>query len=292
MAPSMKTRLKTFAYKAMMTYRARDIDAYVVGFPKTGNTWVWFMIRQLFARVYGLTDDEVGLVLFSDLWKWRKPGTKRPDVPVIHTTHNLPGFWSDSGEGTALIMTPFKRKKILLLIRNAKDTLVSLWFHNRYRRNPPVFQGGLDEMLHSPRYGLQNYLDYYTTWYQYRDQLDDLLLIRYEDNHADPAKIVRQTAAFLGISGLTDALVAEVIAASSFTNMRHIEEGDLSHGAFLTPPASGVNAGFKMRAGKVGGYREHMDEETVRYLDERIARELPAFYGYTGRSGNTEETRI
>ena len=274
-----------------MSYRAGSIDAYVAGFPKTGNTWVWFMLRQLFAKVYKLADDELDRALFSDLWKKRKPLTGRKDVPIIHTTHNMPGFWSGPETVPSLFMTPFKRKKVILLIRNPKDTLVSLWFHNRYRRNPRVFQEGLADMLKSPRYGLQSYLDYYKTWERYKSQLEDVLLIRYEDNRADPAKVVRDTAKFLGVSGLTNALVKEVVAASSFSSMREIEEGNLSGGAFLTPPASGETGGFKVRSGKVGGYHEHMDDEMIRSIDELIARELPAFYGYAEQTSEPGEKR-
>jgi len=285
----VKHILRMFGYKAIMTYWSRKIDVYVVGYPKTGNTWIWLMLCRMLAKRYGLPEEESTSLLVYNLLQWNWWRKLPSEIPVIHTTHNLPGFWSDPSDEMKLYMAPFKGKKVIHPIREPKDTLVSLYFHNVYRRNPPVFQGSVADMVYSDTYGIKKYLRFYKTWYDYKTQLADLLLIRYEDNRADPAKVVRDTARFIGIENLTEAIVEDVVSFCSFENMKNLERGKNTPGLSQTAssPSKHENT-FKVRKGKIGGYKECMDEETIRYIDDLVARELPAFYGYTENSTEIE----
>jgi hypothetical protein len=277
-AMNAKSTLKMTAYKAIMRYWTRKIQVYVVGFPKTGNTWYSFMLRRLLMKTYNLSDTELPKVLLHCLWSWQCWRALPTGIPVIHTTHNLPGFWDGADDSIPQYLPPFKNKKVILLIRDPKDTLVSLYYHNVYRRVPPVFQGKPPDMVHDNRYGLDAFVSYYQQWYHYKSRLADLLLVRYEDHRANPAQIVRDTAAFLGVTGLTEALLEDIVHFSSFENMKQMQQSGKSN---LYPGGShSSQKGVKTRKGKVGGYKHVLDAETVRYIDQVVTQQLPDFFGY------------
>lgn len=201
----LKNRLiTTLAYKAIMAYWAPKIECYVVGYPKTGNTWFLMMLRRLLVKTHDLPDEAIKRVLFTRLWKWQAWQAVPDGVPVIHATHNMPCYNSETAAEMCLNLSPFRDKKVILLIRDPKDLLVSLWFHNVYRNVPPLFNGSLAEMVHSDLYGLEKYLRYYQQWYENLNIPAETLLVRYEDHSADAAEMVRKTADFLGLENLTE----------------------------------------------------------------------------------------
>ena len=277
-----KNTLVTLAYDASMAYWARKIDVYVLGYPKTGNTWFAVMLRRILAKLYNLPEEGMTTALFSPrLLKWQSWRRLPPGVPVIHATHSMPCYNVETSDEMKLSMFHLKRKKVILLIREPKDVLVSLWFHNVHRSSPPLFQGTLLEMIHDKIYGIEKYLHFYSSLYQHRESLGDLLLIRYEDHKRNPVKVVRDTANFIGIENLTDSMIEDIISFSSFENMKKMEKADMFKTPSLSPPSSGMQDGFKVRKGKIGGYKEFLDGDTIRYIDNLVAKELPAFYGYT-----------
>jgi len=69
-----------------------------------------------------------------------------------------------------------------------------------------------------------------------------------------------------------------VVAFCSFDNMKKLEQSNNA----LTAPRSGHQNGYKLRKGKVGGYRDHMDEDTIEFINALVANKLPAWYGYPG----------
>lgn len=273
-----RSTLRGLAYKVIMAYWAKKIDIYIVGYPKTGTTWFWLMLSRLLVKSYDLPEEDVTKLILYTPWKWPFGQKLRAEIPVIYTTHNMPGFWSDRNYEMNLHLSPFKGKRIILLIREPKDTLVSLYFHNAYRRVPSVFTGSMTEMVYDETYGIESFLHYYKTWYDYRILFKDVFLVRYEDHRENPVEMVRNAADFIGINNLSDSIVEDVVAFSSFDNMKNMEKRqDIVRRSVSSLPSNG----FKVRKGKIGGYKEYLSEETIRYVDELVAKELPAFYHYT-----------
>ena len=276
----MKNELRRLVYTAIMAYWARKIEYYVVGYPKTGNTWFLMMLRRLLVNAYGLPETAYRHALFTRLWKRQAWKALPEGIPVIHATHHMPCYNSETSAEMRLSLSPFKGKKVILLNRDPKDVLVSLWFHNVFRCNPPLYNGTLSEMVRDSRYGLDKYLRYYQTFYEDLRIPSDVLLVRYEDHSADPAAMVRKTADFLGLETVTDEMVGDIVAFSSFDNMKKMEKSNALGSQTLAPAQSDTPQASKVRKGKVGGYREHLDEGSIRYIDDALRQYLPEFYGY------------
>ena len=250
-------------------------SAWVVGYPKCGNTWFSLMLRKALALSYALPDEALARAL-SD---WRPVAALRR-VPAIGMTHHMPLFNSESYRTMSLDLRLFRGRRVVLLIREPKDVLVSLYMHNVHREARPLYHGDVNAMAHSEIYGIEKYLTYYATWYAHRAEPKNLMLVRYEDLSHEPGAVLAAALDFLGIPRVTDALVREVVAYASFENMRRLETADTLRLPSLSPPPTRRAEGFKVRKGVIGDHVNHLAPATIAHIDRRVAESLPAFYGY------------
>lgn len=251
-------------------------EQYVVGYPKCGNTWFHVMVRRALVKCFELPDEEIARVIRS--WRWPPHPA---GVPAIGFTHHMPRFNSEPASAMRLDLSLFRGQRVVLLIREPKDVLVSLYMHNVYREATPLYHGDIDSMVYDAVYGIDKYLRYYATWYAHRRLPEALLLVRYEDLQRQTASVLKEALQFLGMTALSDDVLEDVIQFGSLENMRALEASNALGLAALAPPSRKHQDAFKVRTGLVGGYVDHLSPETVRYVDQRVEAELPPFYGYS-----------
>ncbi len=104
--------------------------------------------------------------------------------------------------------------------------------------------------------------------------------VTYEELAATPVETLARTIAFLGWPEKPPGLIEQVVAYGSFENMRKMEEGNVFDSFRLAPPKNGDPNAFKVRRGKVGGYRDYLSAEDIAYLDNYIAQHLDPIYPY------------
>jgi hypothetical protein len=267
-----------------------DFDVYLLSYPKCGRTWVTLQMGRAISQHFGL---EV-----PNLLKLSTFGEALPEVPHIRLTHDdqphrkRPHELSPSREKLA-------GKKVILLVRDPRDVIVS-YYHHKSRREPlrdfwwfqrkreethSRFQGTLAEFLEQDIGGFDTLLRYYAIWEKARHAPGAFLLLRYEDMQTDPAGQLRRVLDFIGLSRITDAEVKEAVEYASFRNMQKIEAGEEVKSFKLKAGDVNDPNSYKVRRGKVGGFRDELTPEQVARLDAKMAAVLPAFYGYTPNAG-------
>jgi hypothetical protein len=267
-----------------------DFDVYLLSYPKCGRTWVTLQMGRAISQHFGL---EV-----PNLLKLSTFGEALPEVPHIRLTHDdqphrkRPHELSPSREKLA-------GKKVILLVRDPRDVIVS-YYHHKSRREPlrdfwwfqrkrkethSRFQGTLAEFLEQDIGGFDTLLRYYAIWEKARHAPGAFLLLRYEDMQTDPAGQLRRVLDFIGLSRITDAEVKEAVEYASFRNMQKIEAGEEVKSFKLKAGDVNDPNSYKVRRGKVGGFRDELTPEQVAQLDAKMAAVLPAFYGYTPNAG-------
>jgi hypothetical protein len=267
------TRVRIAA--ATLARKIAGAESWVVGYPKCGNTWFNLMLRKALTIAYGLDDAAIPLIL-SD-WRFRRPFT---GVPAIGVTHHMPLFNVESYRDMTINLGMFRRRNVVLLIREPKDMLVSLYMHNVYRETTPLYVGDLESMACSDVYGIEKFLKYYAAWHEQRATPRALMLVRYEDLLSDTERVLGEALEFLGIPRVDGALVREVVAYGSFENMRKIEMTQELKLRSLAPAARPREEAFQVRKGIVGDYANHLTTDMICRLDRRIEAGLHAFYGY------------
>ncbi|AKR57793.1 hypothetical protein XM25_18795 [Devosia sp. H5989] len=254
---------------------------YAVGYPKTGNTWIRILLGRYVQLLYGLQD----MPLFdqAEMHDLQTGGYQGPTGLFTHS----PLTWVSqqaSDLDHASVIAPFSGKRVLLLVRHPLDTLVSSFMHSKHKVSPP-YGGTIEEFVSDSVHGLTKLFRFYQLWADHINEAECLLLVRYEDTHANPVAQLRRLAIFVG-ADVDEALLIEAAAYASFDNLKQLE----TEGTRFVYKSSGFNAfgdgrrdvpdAYHVRKGQVAGYSSELPAEVVDALEARVLDEMPHLYGY------------
>jgi hypothetical protein len=267
--------------------RARRAELLIIGHPKSGNTWLRVMLSRLYQVRHGLPS--------STIAKSDELARLHPAVPPILATN---GWYSyEAVVGQALDVeapeSELRHKKVVLLVRNPCDIAVSWYFQftkrqSAYKRElingsipHPIDRRAIsmwDFVRHSD-IGLPSLIDYLNTWVRNVSKLDRAITVRYEDLRARPEEELARIAALLDPS-FTRQEIEEAVSFGSFDNLRKLEtQGFFRYGGLNLRNAKDPET-FKVRRGKVGGFRDYFTAEQAAELEGLVASRLDPSLGY------------
>lgn len=257
-------------------------DAVVVGYPKSGNTWLRMLLGRYAQTLHGLPE----MPLF-DLDDRGHPGLRGYPGPFFRFTHE-PLEWRTQTAADLRhenVVAPFAGRRVVLLTRYPIDVLVSLFMQQKYTRNPHRYEGELEQLVDDPVYGLEKFLRFHALWDAGAGETADFRLARYEDLRRDPEREAGAIAGFLGFA-IDEKALREAVEFAAFDRMKSMQ----ASGQVPTYPSSGLGVfgpidpteprSNRVRSGTVGGYRAELRPETCARLERRIREALPARYGY------------
>ena len=260
----------------------RTTGVYFIAYPKTGSTWLRFMLGCYLQEAHGLAEPP----LFDD---YDRLGRAIPvnRLPGIAFTHE-PLTWQSQTAGDltfANTVEPFRGKKIVLIVRYPLDAVLSHWHQMRTQARTP-YEGDLVSFTDDPVFGLEKLLRFYSFWEEARSRGFGASPIRYEDIQEDPAGELSRALDAIGVWPVDAGVLKRAAERASFSSMKAMEEsGDVprysSSGLpiFATGDRSDPNA-FHVRQGKVGGYRSEHPAGVVPRFEQRIAEVMGGWYGY------------
>ena len=260
--------------------RARELsggDAIILSIPKSGRTWLRAFLCAYFCRRFGL---EFTL----------RPGRyDLPGFPRVVFSHDLfehrtkADRW-DRVRGKYLVpRRELKRAKIILLARDPRDCFVSLYLQlTRRDPNAPakLRQKSVSEMLRDEKFGMCAIISTMNHWLNEFSDRNNFTLVRYEALRAMPAEHFRDLLAALGEPTPDTNIFQEALEFSRFENMQKLEAAGAFDSNILHPGDVRDPESFKVRRGKVGGYREYLSAEDQRFAAAAMA-ELDRRFGYT-----------
>jgi len=263
--------------------KAHRASFLIIGHPKSGNTWLKAMISRLYQLRYNLPESK--LINTDELAR------KIPEIPRLAATN---GLYSYEGEVGKLLAAgapdnPLRHKPVLFLARNPIDIAVS-WYHQFTRRQSRAKQELINHAIAHPidrhtvqmwefvrhsDIGLPSLIDYQNTWARNIRELPRGLLTRYEDLRAKPVATLQAITQLMGES-FSDEEIRAAVDWGSFDNLQQLEtRGTFRQGGMKLVDANDPST-YKVRRGKVGGYREDFDEHQVAELEALVrARILP-----------------
>lgn len=176
--------------RSAIQYEPRAGDVFVVGFPKTGTTWLHFMVRRLLNK-----DNETPLESAAAC----APGVSVLEIAGAGNVESLrrPG---------AVIKTHLlfenvrfsEKARYIYELRNPYDTCVSFYHHLR-KGAPDLGDMSFDDFFELFIEGYVypgDYFDHLTSWLTQRSKVN-FLFITYEDIIRDPRSSILRIAAFL-----------------------------------------------------------------------------------------------
>ncbi len=246
----------------------------IVSFPKSGRTWLRMLIGRALCERFGLPETEI-----LDTFALTR------SVGILPTIFTHDGTSNTEGRHLRRLdhsKRAFRDKRVLLLCRDPRDTVISCFFEATKRKG--VYAGTLSEFLRDPRYGIEKIVTFYELWEAARSVPEELLIISYEGLHADPGKVLRETLAFMGASDLPESSITDAIAYGRFDNMRRMEQtGGLGDGSRMRPGDASDASSYKTRKGKVGGFAETLSPEDLAFANRVLAEHAcPLLAAYRG----------
>jgi len=258
--------------------KLRRADAVVVSHPKCGRTWVRALLSYYYSGSRNLA--------VTELLGFDNYNVRDRTIPRIFFTHD--NYLVDV-TGEEKLLASYAARPVVLLVRDPRDWVVSA-FHQTSRRGDRLKQSirgkdaphlrELSAFLRDPVWGLERYLRFLERWAERMDRLPRSLLVRYEDLHADTAGGLERLLGFLG-EGADPHWVRHAVAEASFERMREKERSGTfgSSSRRFGAPVNDPNA-FKVREGRVGGWRRWFAEADVEWIERTMAERMPRGFGY------------
>jgi hypothetical protein len=256
-------------------------DCVFVTCPKSGRTWLRVMLSRLLQRRHDLPGDTiVGSSAFN---------RKYPSLPNIFFTHDS---FISYYTGNRTDKRDYYGKRIVLLVRDPRDIAVSAYFQWKYRMDKlkkathvSFFEGRdvtLYEFAMHPQGSLRRTIDLMNSWRNAMPDIADLLVVRYEDLRSDPVEWFKRITTFINLAP-GDEEIRDAVEYSSLENMKKLERDRTfgTSGRRFGPGKQDSGDAYKVRRGKVGGYRDYFTDDQVIHIDRLINTTLAADYGYT-----------
>lgn len=248
----------------------READAIVLSLGKSGRTWLRVMLHHALALEYGIPFDASRL----------EPGDS--GAPRVVYTHELATHLRDATLKNQLLGKSIlprsltDTKRMVVLARDPRDVVVSSFFHKTERSRKTDI--GLDEFVRHPRWGIEGLVAILNRWRIRFADRPHCHWMSYEGLHRDPQGELLRLLASLGARS-SPTVVAQAVEAARFDRMKAAEAAGESSDARLRAADLSRPDSFKVRRGRVGGYRDDLGPDAIAYVDAAVAR-LDPFYGY------------
>ena len=266
--------------------KLRLADAVVVSFGKSGRTWLRVLLSRVFQLQHGL--DQRAILGFDNLHY------RTGAAPKILFTHD--NYLRDyTGHGAS--KAAFYGKKVIFLARDPRDVAVSQYFQWKYRMKPnkkdinayPMDDLAPFDFVMSDA-GLPKVIEFMNLWAKEAPKIGEFMVVRYEDLRARPEDTLRRLLEFLGAPA-AEAQIADAVAFASYDNMKQMEQQRvfwLSGGRLVPKDRSNPNS-YKVRRGKVAGYRDDFEAAQLAEIDRLVETTLDPLYGYTRPAADTRK---
>jgi len=229
-----------------------DRDVFLVSYPRSGNTWVRFLIANLL-KPEGIEID------FHNVQEYVPEINRNNDIieslpsPRVIKSH-------------ALYKSAFP--KVIYLVRDGRDVYVSYFYYRlKQLEEGTSFSEYIRRKDHFP--SLWN--EHVESWLTWDHAQPNLLLVRYEDLLSKPEVELRKIANFIGIQR-SDEVISNAVEVSRFDKMREIDQ---------TKGRKYNLTGTKdfVRKGKAGTWQEEFSREDIEFFKEN-AGDLLIRLGY------------
>ena len=251
---------------------------HAVSFPKSGRTWLQLMMAKIYSD---LCERDINDVLNDSNPHYRnlKTGEFMPHLFFSHGWHN-----GRIGQGNYFPEAYYKKSKVFLLVMDPRDTVISHYYHSRWRDED--FEGTVSDFLRYPyhgkepdtrqaRFGIGPIINYMNAWITNRKLLSDIYIAYYEDFKDDVTCQLTLLCNYVGIA-VDNAVIDTAVDYGSFENMRKLEEEETLDWHGMAKSKTGK--GSKVRKGKIGGFKEELDQEDNLFLNNEINKKLNPFY--------------
>lgn len=258
---SEKINIKQFLKRRMYSDLLPEIplhdDLYLVSFPKSGITWLMYLMANINLKMSGI-ERRATFLNVETL------------IPDIHATKQIkeeilpfPGCRIIKSHST---YNPYYNR-IIYLVRDPRDVMVS-YYH--FAKNLNMFNGDISGFIHSKEFGIELWCHHIESWFSDIIASQYINFIRYEDLKVDAGSILSHIYTLLGYE-LPESVLDHAVKNSTFDIMKKDEE-------YYSRLNLTLNPEFKfVRKGKAGSYKEELTDDDIQFINNRAQKWIKIF---------------
>ncbi|KAJ8355388.1 hypothetical protein AAFF_G00172180 [Aldrovandia affinis] len=249
------TRVSIDRLRTLDRFDAREDDVLLVSYPKSGTHWLAEILKNLYHC--RSPTHPTGQVTLTQPLEFQDP-SKLAELKNLPSPRLIPTHLPKNMVPREL---QTKQCKVIYVIRNPKDTAVSMFHY--YQQNPHLpkvdkWATFLDMFLKGEVvYG--SWVDHLLSWE--RNDNGNTLFVYYESLKKDLPKCVQEISEFLGVR-VTEDQVREISKKSSFREMKaRVEKEKERSDANHTVCALTSDRKLIFRKGAVGDWKNHFTQD-------------------------------
>jgi len=229
-----------------------DKDVVLVSYPRSGNTWVRFLIANLL-KPAGIGID------FHNVQEY---------VPEINRNNDIIESLSPPRVIKSHALHTSSFPKVIYLVRDGRDVYVSYYYYRLKQLDEGLtFSDFLRRNDHFPSL----WRDHVESWLRGGQAQPNMQVVRYEDLLSDPESELKKMVEFIGIE-VSEDVIKKAVEDSRFDKMREIDQ---------TKGRKYNLTGTKdfVRKGKSGTWQDEFSQDDIKYFKEN-AGDLLIHLGY------------
>jgi Sulfotransferase domain len=247
-------------------------DVVLVSFPKSGRTWLRVLIGRALQQHYSANEEiimKTSVICELD-----------SRIPILSVSHD-DFAQNKTPEEISSNKNKYKNKSVIFLVRDPRDVIVSLYFHKSFRRGESKrYNGSISQFIRLKMGGMESMIKFYNVWAENHLLPEKFLLVRYEDMIQDSKKELERVFNFMGINWLSGETLNNAVQYGSFDNLQSIEASNKLSTTSLQTNNVDNHESFKVRKGKVGGYKDYLSAEDIDYIEELISKQLSDYFSF------------
>lgn len=250
-------------YKKLLELKHKEGDIIIANYPKTGTHWLLDSIAML-KRGKAEIVHQAGFEGFLDAFETFE-NIEQQESPRLLFTHLFPCHLSEDLR---------QKAKFIILLRNPKDTAVSM-FHLLRRdvlHNHDITWDDFVDVFLREEGPPCSFFKYYRHWEDFiSSHKDQVLIVYYEDMHKDYDKQLRRISDFTGIE-ISDETIAAIRKKATIQSIKEELYKDPEVLAFAKKFVSDGDLVFQ-RKGIVGDWKNHFTVAQNEWANDVIEKE-------------------
>lgn len=227
----------------------RKSDILLVSFPKTGNTWIRFLLCN-YLSLHELGGRTVDFHVLDAIM----PALGKSNLLESWPYYSIPRFVKTHRPYHSVFLS--RPARVVYILRDPRDVMVS-YFHFLSNHLYNTIDDNFESFLQHPLYGLEAFFKHYTSW---RPHID--VLIRYEALKADTNGEFQRLLKAAGRAVDIEKAQAAIRRSTFEQTRRHQEKRGLSGQSRFRP-------GYQFaRKGQVGEWSHYFSHSNLEYYKQ------------------------